>query len=241
MSEKEIGTIGQKYEDRRTGKSGVLVDRNTKYKTLMFQADDGSSFSITNSTFRSSWRKSKDIVEEENVNNETVEPEEVDKPVEEETETKKKTTKERPKKKKEIEQEIKKEVKFVDLSDDDAIKKFIDEVSNVRKLEVQQTPEQLTILVDDEKVFIADNTNEEDVYYLHMLPDLFSFSEWTGIISISTINYKTATEDGISVSFKTKHTNLATILETITEEVKEINLYGYINNKESEETENESN
>lgn len=71
MSENlELGVIGQKYEDRKSGKTGTLESRDSKYKTMMFVADDGKSFSISNSTFRSNWRKVKvneivnDIVED---------------------------------------------------------------------------------------------------------------------------------------------------------------------------------
>lgn len=85
MSEqtKEIGVIGQKYEDRKTGKSGVLVSRDLKCKTLMLEADDGKTFLIANATFRSGWRKSKDSevveVDEASVAKESVETvEEVD-------------------------------------------------------------------------------------------------------------------------------------------------------------------
>lgn len=53
----EPGIIGQMYEDRKSKKRGVLESRETKYKTLMFRADDGSSFNITYATFRSNWRK----------------------------------------------------------------------------------------------------------------------------------------------------------------------------------------
>lgn len=53
----EVGIIGQMYEDRKTGKKGVLESRETKYKTLMMRGDDGKSFNITYSTFKSNWRK----------------------------------------------------------------------------------------------------------------------------------------------------------------------------------------
>lgn len=53
----EPGIIGQMYEDRKSHKIGVLESRNSKYKTLMMRAEDGSSFNITFATFRSNWRK----------------------------------------------------------------------------------------------------------------------------------------------------------------------------------------
>lgn len=51
------GIIGQMYEDRKSKKRGVLESREEKYKTLMFRAEDGSSFNMTYATFRSNWRK----------------------------------------------------------------------------------------------------------------------------------------------------------------------------------------
>lgn len=51
--------IGQKYEDRTTGKIGTVESRDEKYKTLSMVAEDGSTFSITEASFRSKWRKVK--------------------------------------------------------------------------------------------------------------------------------------------------------------------------------------
>lgn len=51
--------IGQKYEDRTTGKIGTVESRDEKYKTLSMVAEDGSTFSITEASFRSKWRKYK--------------------------------------------------------------------------------------------------------------------------------------------------------------------------------------
>lgn len=53
----EVGVIGQMYEERKTGKVGVLESREVKYKTLMMRDKDGKTFNITFSTFRSNWRK----------------------------------------------------------------------------------------------------------------------------------------------------------------------------------------
>lgn len=59
----EVGLIGQKYEERKSGRTGVLISRDEKYRTLCMQADDGSTFNISNSTFKSNWRKSKSVEE----------------------------------------------------------------------------------------------------------------------------------------------------------------------------------
>ncbi len=53
----EVGTIGQMYENRKSGKIGVLESREEKYKTLLMRDEDGNSFNLTYSTFKSNWRK----------------------------------------------------------------------------------------------------------------------------------------------------------------------------------------
>lgn len=53
----EVGIIGQMYEDRRTKKTGKLVERDEKYKTLLFEAPEGKTFNISFSGFKSNWRK----------------------------------------------------------------------------------------------------------------------------------------------------------------------------------------
>lgn len=72
---KEVGIIGQKYEDRTTGKVGTIDSRDDKCKTLMMIDENGKGFSISYSSFRSRWRKcaeeneveNQKIVEEESV------------------------------------------------------------------------------------------------------------------------------------------------------------------------------
>lgn len=53
----EVGIIGQMYEERKSKKVGVLESREPKFKTLMLRDNEGKSFNITYSTFRSNWRK----------------------------------------------------------------------------------------------------------------------------------------------------------------------------------------
>lgn len=54
---KEVGIIGQMYEQRKTHQIGVLESRDDKYKTLLFRDSEGKSFNVTYATFHSSWRK----------------------------------------------------------------------------------------------------------------------------------------------------------------------------------------
>lgn len=63
MSENKLGVgiIGQMYEDRKSGKTGKLIETNEKFRTLMFEGEDGKTFSISAGTFKSNWRKKKDV------------------------------------------------------------------------------------------------------------------------------------------------------------------------------------
>lgn len=57
VNNNEPGTIGQTYEHRKNHKIGVLESRETKYKTLLFRDQNGGTFNVSYSTFRSDWRK----------------------------------------------------------------------------------------------------------------------------------------------------------------------------------------
>lgn len=63
-------TFGQTYEDRRTHRSGKLLEYNEKYKTYLLESSDGKTFNITSAQFKNNWR----LVEKEEVQ-EIVEPE----------------------------------------------------------------------------------------------------------------------------------------------------------------------
>lgn len=54
---KEVGIIGQTYENRVSKKIGVLESREEKFKTLLMRDENGNSFNVSYSTFKSSWRK----------------------------------------------------------------------------------------------------------------------------------------------------------------------------------------
>ena len=49
--------VGQMYENRRTKKVGVVEEIDEKYKTILMRDENGGSFNITFSTFKSNWRK----------------------------------------------------------------------------------------------------------------------------------------------------------------------------------------
>lgn len=62
--------FGQTYEDRRTHRSGKLLEFNEKFKTYLLESSDGKTFNITSAQFKNNWR----IIEQEEVQ-EIVEPE----------------------------------------------------------------------------------------------------------------------------------------------------------------------
>lgn len=71
MSDVYTGIIGQVYEDRRNGKSGTLVSRDDKCKTLMFRAADGSHFTASFSMFKTNMRK---VYDENTISSVVVKP-----------------------------------------------------------------------------------------------------------------------------------------------------------------------
>lgn len=56
----EVGIIGQTYINRKTKKIGTIESRDEKYKTLLMRDNDGKTFNVVYSTFKSDWRKHDD-------------------------------------------------------------------------------------------------------------------------------------------------------------------------------------
>lgn len=237
MSDKTVGIIGQKYEDRKTGKCGVLESRDDKYKTLLFRADDGSTFSISNSSFRSNWRKTKEEgvdaePEVDAVKQEETTQDEISETVEDTPEPE---AEEKPKKRK-----VKSEKKepapaksYEGITDEDAIQKFTDAVGAVRKVEVTTEADAITVRADDVVVVIIKD-NEDETFHLAMLPDLFTLADWRGKLYTPSIQYRIGAPDYLGVTVDTKHSCIPEIFDIIEETVKDINLYGYTED-ESEE------
>ena len=67
-----IGIIGQKYEDRKSKKAGVLVERDEANKKLSFLGENEESFQVSFAAFKSNWRK---VVQAEPANEPEVEAE----------------------------------------------------------------------------------------------------------------------------------------------------------------------
>lgn len=245
MSDKTVGVIGQKYEDRKTGKCGILESRDDKYKTLLFKADDGSTFSISNSSFRSNWRKAKseedevETVETESVEESVVEQEEVDEPadnteteLEEETDTEVKPMKKRKAKSEKKEPTPSKS--YEGVTDEAAIATFVETIMNIRAVEVFNETDVLTVAVDNITV-IQIRPNDDETFNLAMLPDVFILSDWRGKLNMKSVQYKAGTDDNLGVIVDTKQSCIPEILDIITETVKDINLYGYTEEDENSE------
>lgn len=244
MSDKTVGIIGQKYEDRKTGKCGVLESRDEKYKTLMFMGDDGRTFSISNSSFRSNWRKVKEEtveVETEPVENdiveETVEQEEVAESVEEPTSEPEVKPKKRKAKSEKKSSESAPSKNYSNVTKEEAIATFIESIMTVRNVSVTNDTNRISIFVDDHMVVhIVDNG--DDIFGIAMLPDVFTLSEWKGILNTRSIQYKIGAKDYLGVIADTNKTCIPEILDIIMDAVKDINLYGYI--LEEDETDGEN-
>ena len=70
-----IGVIGQKYEDRKSKKSGVLLNRDVESKKLGFLDDNAEPFFVSFAAFKSNWRKVVDETPVESAVEPTVEAE----------------------------------------------------------------------------------------------------------------------------------------------------------------------
>ena len=222
MSEKVVaGVIGQRYSDRRSGKTGVLIDRNEKFKTLLFEADDGSTFNICYSTFRSQWRK--DVMEQsvimsgitgEDVNvddgREVSEPCACSMDIVDDTET---------------------DMSNLSMSDKDVLKEFIDRVSVFRNITCDTTYEGDTIIaatlsVDNFNVFSI-TLLDKYVYQMRMICDIDLYTDW-GTVLIDQFSINSSAPDNLIIRLRAVNTSLAEILVTIEQSIREVNLYGYI-------------
>lgn len=250
MSDKTVGIIGQKYEDRKTGRCGVLVDRDDKYKTLLFKSDEGLTFSISNSSFRSNWRKVKEAeveettpIETESVEEEVVESvveettEEVEQEVEAEAETEVKPKKKRKAKSEKKEPTPSKSYEGVTI--EEAIATFVEDIMRDRSVYVSNETDVLEVTVDN-VIVIQVRDNGDGTLNLAMLPDVFTLSDWRGKLNTLSIQYKTGAEHYLGVIVDTKQSCIPEVLDIIMETVRDINVYGYtVEEDDCEEETNE--
>lgn len=59
--------FGQRYADKRTHRSGILLEYDEKYKTYLLESQDGKAFNITSSQFKQNWEQTDEVVDVEPV------------------------------------------------------------------------------------------------------------------------------------------------------------------------------
>ena len=64
--------FGQRYADRRTHRTGMLLSYDDKYKTYLLESQDGKTFNITSSQFNKNWEQTDEVVEVEPIEAEPV-------------------------------------------------------------------------------------------------------------------------------------------------------------------------
>jgi len=194
-----IGVIGQKYEDRKSKKTGVLLERDEANKklTLVDESVDGAQpFQISYAAFKSNWRK-------------VVQAEPADAPeVEAEPETV-------------VEQ---KAPKF--NTDDEKIKDFVKALTEVRVASVDVTPTTCSVMADD--VTICEMTKVENGYKMFMLPDIFTFTEWGNKFRAGDVHFNIKHGRYSGITIDCVKASIGDILQAIKTAAVEINLYGYI-------------
>lgn len=194
-----IGIIGQQYEDRKSKKTGVLLERDevNKKLTLVDDSVDGAQlFQISYAAFKSNWRK---VVQAEPVNEPEVE-------VEPETVAKHEAT------------------KF--NSEDEKVKDFVKALTEARVASVDIVTDDVTIMADD--ITICEMKKVENGYKMFMLPDIFTFTKWGNTFSVGDVHFNIKHGRYSGITIDCVKASLGDILQAIKTAAVEINLYGYI-------------
>lgn len=199
MSEKTVGVLGQKYEDRKTKKVGNLIDRNDETKKLSFLGEDATPFEISYAAFKSNWRKY--VSESEQTTSETVEAEE-------------------PK-----EETISVEEPESSITDEEVVKQFTDAVIKERGADVNIVDDSVTVIIEGVKVFTAEKSG--NYYEIAMLPDVFTLSTWNNMFTLEDIHFNVLIDNFGYIVINNVDASIAHIINTIKDAVLNINLYGY--------------
>jgi hypothetical protein len=216
MSDKTVGIIGQKYEDRKSKKVGILLDRDEANKKLSFLGEDAQPFQVSYAAFKSNWRK---VISEEPVEN--AEPE-----VESEPEYN--SSYENVV---EAEPGAEPEIKPLSIEDfaneDDKIKNFVTTLTNTRVAAVDIITDDVTIMVDD--IIVCTMHKVANGYQMFMLPDIFTFTEWGDTFKVGDVHFNIKSGKHSGIIIDCVKASLGDILQAIKTAAVEINLYGYIN------------
>ena len=194
-----IGIIGQMYEDRKSKKTGVLLERDEANKKLTFidnSVDGAQPFQVSYAAFKSNWRK---VVQAEPANEPEVEaePETVAKP-------------EAP--------------KF--SNEDEKIKDFVKALTAARVASVDIITDDVTIMADD--ITICEMKKVENGYKMFMLPDIFTFTNWGNKFRAGDVHFNIKHGRYSGITIDCVRASLGDILQAIKTAAVEINLYGYI-------------
>lgn len=197
-----IGVIGQKYEDRKSKKVGILLDRDAENKKLSFLDDECEPFTVTYAAFKSNWRK---VVEAEPVEADEEQVSSFDNVEVAEPDT-------TP------------EVKV--FGEDDKIKDFVKALTNARVASVDVTPTSCSVMADDVTICTLDKV--ENGYKMFMLPDIFIFADWGNTFKAGDVHFNIKNGRHAGVVVDCVKASIGDILQIIKTAAVEINLYGYI-------------
>ena len=195
-----IGTIGQKYEDRKSKKVGTLVSRDAESKKLSFLDENAEPFHVSFAAFKSNWRK----VVAEPVSEVADEPNVEAEPVQE---------------------ELPIVMPNID-NEDDKIKDFVKALTDARVACVEVTPTNASVMADDITICTLDKV--DGGYKMFMLPDIFIFTEWGNTFKAGDVHFNIKHGRHVGVSVDCVRASLGDILQLIKTAAVEINLYGYI-------------
>ena len=206
----KIGVIGQMYVDRKSNKTGTLLDRDVENKKLTFTDVDGEQFQISFAAFKSNWRKVINEVPTTEVA-EAVEP----------------TVEETPEVEAESEVEAEPTTPIITPQDEDSkIKDFVDAITNARVASVDIIGDNTTIMADDVTICTLDKV--ANGYKMFMLPDIFIFANWGKTFNAGDVHYNIKQGKHPGVVIDCVKASLGDILQIIKTAAVEINLYGYI-------------
>lgn len=201
-----IGVIGQKYEDRKSKKTGTLLDRDAENKKLSFLDENGDPFQVSYAAFKSNWRK---VITEA--------PTEPVEEAEPETESSYANVVE-------AEPNTKPEVTVFD--EDAKIKDFVKAITEARVASVDILGDDTTIMADD--ITICTLHKVDGGYKMFMLPDIFIFAEWPNVFTANDVHFNIKHGKYAGVAIDCVKASLGDILQFIKTAAVEINLYGYI-------------
>ena len=109
----------------------------------------------------------------------------------------------------------------------DETRKIIDvlaEMNKHRKVEYSETPNTITLTVDDIKILKAKKLKH--CIHAEMLPDIFTYSNWSNNIIVDTLHFNG--EGNMCINLDLQECDFGDVLSIIKDAVCDINLYGYV-------------